>query len=138
MSNYTYDIEESIIINSLKESVKLNVVNAEDNILEHLLGTLEYYMVHGDFQDFVTELFDGKDEESSNVRMIEEYEDGSALFEFDMTAEEREVFTGMGINFGLIKGILGSDSTDDILNWAQLGKEAQEKSALGDDEEYVE
>jgi hypothetical protein len=135
MSNYTYDAEENNVIESLKESAKSHFDQKDDdNILDHILGTLEYYMTHNDYKDFMEELYyEEAEEKSFNLTMIEEYEDGSALFEFVVTSEEREVFTTMGISFGLIKGILGTDSTDDILKWAQLGKEAQEKSVLGDD-----
>jgi hypothetical protein len=58
MSNYTYGIEEIIVINSLKQSARLHFDQKDnDNILEHILGTLDYYMVYDDYQDFFAELY---------------------------------------------------------------------------------
>jgi hypothetical protein len=127
MSNYEYGLADTIVIDSLKESARSNfdADQNEDDILNHILGMLEYYMVYNDYQDFLKELYPQEltEEEASNFRVVEEFKDGSALIEFEVTEEEKKTLIGMGCNFGLIKLILGTASDDEILSWAQLGKE---------------
>ena len=40
-----------------------------------------------------------------NVEMIEEHEDGSATFTFDLTLEERDIFVSLGIMTAIKNGI---------------------------------
>ena len=40
-----------------------------------------------------------------NVEMLEEHEDGSATYSFDMTSEERETLLSLGIITALKNGI---------------------------------
>lgn len=56
------------------------------------------------------------------VTCIKENEDGSADVEVEVGPEMREVINEEGINFLILKGILGGD-TSDILRWAKRGKE---------------
>jgi len=56
-----------------------------------------------------------------------ENEDGSADVQFDIS-DEQEVkhLVGEGLNFLLIKGILGCN-TEELLRWAELGKREETK-----------
>jgi hypothetical protein len=63
-------------------------------------------------------------QETITVTSIAENEDGSANIEFEAPAETRDVLMGEGMNFLLIKGILGG-TTSDILRWATAGKDAE-------------
>ena len=40
-----------------------------------------------------------------NVEMIDEHEDGSATFTFDLTLEERDIFVSLGIMTAIKNGI---------------------------------
>lgn len=59
-----------------------------------------------------------------NVTEVVEREDGSADVSFEITDnEELRQLAGEGLNFVLIKGILGCN-TEELLRWAERGKQA--------------
>lgn len=66
------------------------------------------------------------------VTCVEENDDGSARVEVEVGSEEMQsrVFEE-GINFLLLKGIL-KGTTDDILRWAELGKQQEKTDKLVD------
>jgi hypothetical protein len=66
------------------------------------------------------------------VTCVEENEDGSAQVEVEVGSEEmRNRIFEEGINFLLLKGIL-EGTTDDVLQWAQLGKQQEKTDRLVD------
>jgi hypothetical protein len=65
------------------------------------------------------------DKNTIEVTCVKENEDGSADIEFEVGSEMKEKIVGEGINFLLIKGILGG-TTEDILRWADRGKEEEQ------------
>jgi hypothetical protein len=66
------------------------------------------------------------------VTCVKENEDGSAQVEVEVGSEETKnrIFED-GINFLLLKGIL-EGTTDDVLRWAQLGKQKEKTDRLVD------
>lgn len=74
------------------------------------------------------------DVESKTFRVtcVEENEDGSAQVEVEVGSEEmRNRIFEEGINFLLIKGILAG-TTEEILQWAELGKQQDKTDRLVD------
>jgi hypothetical protein len=65
------------------------------------------------------------------VTCVEENEDGSADIEVELGSEMRNRAISEGINFLMIKGIL-EGTTEDILRWAELGKQKEKTDRLVD------
>lgn len=66
------------------------------------------------------------------ITCVEENDDGSARVEVEVGSEEmRNRIFEEGINFLLLKGIL-EGTTDDILRWAELGKQQEKTDRLVD------
>lgn len=126
---------EVFIAETLKEHTKVFFENREISdedkvILRSLLRVIEYMSLHHDFKKFYEEKLPeietalGKKTMPSNsftVTCVEENSDGSANVEVEMGDEVRNKLFEEGLNFLLIKAILGGD-TEDVLCWAQKGK----------------
>lgn len=65
------------------------------------------------------------------VTCVKENEDGSADIEVEVGSEMKSKISAEGINFLLIKGIL-EGTTEDILRWAQRGKQEERTDKLID------
>lgn len=63
------------------------------------------------------------------VTCVKENEDGSADVEVEMGSEARQKATEEGITFLMMKGIL-EGTTEDILRWAELGKQQEKTDKL--------
>jgi hypothetical protein len=63
------------------------------------------------------------------VTCIKENEDGSADVEVEVGSEIKDRIVEEGINFLMLKGIL-EGTTDEILRWAQLGKQQEKTDKL--------
>jgi hypothetical protein len=63
------------------------------------------------------------------VTCVKENEDGSADIEVEVGSEISEKVIEEGINFLLLKGILEA-TTEDILRWAQRGKQEERTDVL--------
>ena len=129
---------ETIIIEELKDSVetflhehKLSI--EEKHTLRSLLEVISYYSIHQDYQTYYeknkaaiqTALDIGKIAPNTfTVTCVEENLDGSANIEVELGAGVRDQLSSEGLNFLLIKGIVGG-TTDDVLRWAQRGKEQE-------------
>jgi hypothetical protein len=66
------------------------------------------------------------------ITCVEENEDGSARIEVEAGAEMQEKIFEEGINFLILKGILGG-TTEDILRWAERGKQEERTDELVDE-----
>lgn len=61
------------------------------------------------------------------VTCVKENEDGSADVEVEVGPEVKDMLIDEGVNFILLKGMLGGN-TEDILRWAQCGKQEEQTS----------
>jgi hypothetical protein len=126
---------EVIIGETLKDYVNLflgegELANEDKELVSSLIRVIEYVSLHGDFKKYAEANKDridvalGNGKLASNsftVTCVEENEDGSANVEVEMGDEVRSKMFEEGLNFLLIKAILGGD-TEDVLRWAQRGK----------------
>lgn len=132
---------EVFIAETLKDSVKVffegrELSDEDKEILISLLRVIQYMSIHPDYKNYYSqnkELIDialGTGKIGPNeftVTCVKENVDGSANIEVEMGEGVRKSALDAGINFLLIKAILGG-TTEDILQWAQLGKQIK---ALG-------
>jgi hypothetical protein len=136
---------ELFIAETLKENVELFLDNQElseddKEILLSLLSVISYYSLHPDYDAYYAqkkELIDialGSNKVNTDgftVTVLTENPDGSSDIEVECGSELRTKVFGEGINFLLIKVILEA-TTDDILRWAELGKQQEKTDRLVD------
>jgi hypothetical protein len=131
-------------IKKLKESVDLKLrlgVNCEEerNTLISLLNVIEYYSTPSDYLSYLTsieeklalvlhedDIYDTAGN-SLKVMHVSDNADGSANMEVHAGSKVKEQIYSEGFNFLLIKALL-EGTTDQILNWAQAGKQSNEHS----------
>jgi hypothetical protein len=146
--SYTYGLEEKITIDSLKESAKMasQDYDAEDNILENILTVLAYYMLESDYEAFVEELDEddvSNEDQGSylDVTLVEEHEDGSATYTFEVSPEQKEQLVSAGVSLMILKELLGAETAGEVLTWAMIGKEKDQNEPYEEipaEEDYEE
>lgn len=129
---------EVIIGETLKYYVSLfldegELSNEDKELVSSLIRVIEYVSLHNDFKKYSEENKDRIDVALGNgkladnqftVEFVEENPDGSANVEVVMGDGIKEKMFEAGLNFMLMKAILGGD-TEQILNWAQRGKQEE-------------
>jgi hypothetical protein len=137
------DLIEQLVVNKLKDSITvllhLKPLDEDDKkILRSLVNALSYFAIYSDYEKFYSEysedietvLNEGRPEAGKfTVQCISENEDGSANLEIELGANVSKTIIGEGINFLLLKGIF-EGTTDDILRWAELGKQQEKTDKL--------
>ena len=127
---------EVFIAETMKEYISTYLVghelNEEDReTVLNLLGTMKYVSLHDDYEKYYNEhksqidiAFGVKNLPANTftVTYVNENVDGSADVDVEMGPGMKDKILEAGLNFMLIKAILGG-TTEEILDWATRGKE---------------
>ena len=129
---------EVVIGETLKDYVNLfldegELANEDKEIVSSLIRVIGYVSLHGDFKKYTEankDRFDialGNEKLASNqftVEVVKENPDGSADIEVEMGPGMKDKVLEAGLNFMLMKAILGGN-TEQILEWATRGKQEE-------------
>ena len=129
---------DRLIITVLKESVGviLKLDEGDNDMLLSLLRVIEYYSIPTDYERYYAEnktLIEtalGVKNLPANtftVTCVAENIDGSADIEVEMGPGMKDKVLEAGLNFLLMRAILGG-TTENILDWATLGKKEVESN----------
>lgn len=133
-----------IVVEELKTSAETffdrgEIHDDEKNTLRSLLEVISYYSVKDEYEAFFRmnnrqiETALGVDESIGpnmlTIEMISENPDGSANVDVTMGSEVKSTVMSEGVNFLLMKGVLNG-TTDDILRWAQRGKQEENTDSI--------
>lgn len=133
-----------IVVEELKTSVESffdrgEIHDDDKNTLRSLLEVVSYYSVKEDYDSFFRmnksqiETALGVEEpigpNTLTIELISENPDGSANIDVTMGAEAKSTVMSEGVNFLLMKGILGGN-TEEILRWAQRGKQEENTDSI--------
>lgn len=127
---------EVLIVAELKESVSTFFhgckLNKEEIVtLTSLLEVISYYSFKDEYnlyyeqnKDLIERALDFNVVTSNKliVTCVQENSDGSADIEVEMDEDTKNNVIGEGVNFIIIKGILGGN-TEDYFRWVKLGKQ---------------
>ncbi len=127
---------DRLVITVLKDSVEVLLRLDEDDpdTLLSVLRVIEYYSIPTDYETYYAENQSRIDKvlgvknlpaNTFTITCVNENIDGSADIEVEMGAGMKDKVLDAGLNFLLVKAILGGD-TEQILEWATRGKQEVE------------
>lgn len=142
-----YDVIDFMVKSELKNAIEFfletrHTLTEEDrHTLRSLLEVLSYFSISAEHQEYlqsnqarIDEALRVKTslpENTFTVECIEENEDGSADVRVELGPKVRDQMMSEGFNFLLIKGIIGG-TTEDVLRWAQRGKQEENTDRIMD------
>lgn len=107
-------------------------------LLKGALEVISYYSVPSQYETYFASIQDryetamGYSDLAPNefaVTLVKENTDGSANIEIEADTKMKDKFLEEGVNFLLLKGILGG-SVEDILRWAERGKQEEKTDEI--------
>ena len=135
--NIDNDLVSEIVIKDLKDGITTTLEDPyelyfDDDgaymLVESMLDVLKYYMVEEDYEDFVKTLPQWQNiPEASEITVAEivENDDGSADVCFDLPKKDVGKFASEGVKYVLLKSVLGNPTDDQLIKWAERGKQEQ-------------
>ena len=126
---------DTLVISVLKDSVEvlLNLDDGDTHVLLSTLRVIEYFSISTDYEKYYAENKARIDTalgvknlpaNTFTITHVNENIDGSADIDVEMGPGMKDKVLEAGLNFMLMKAILGGD-TGQILEWAQRGKQEE-------------
>lgn len=137
----SFEQKEKVLVEVIKDDIDQLIFDESKplsadaiNILSSLITVLQYHMWREDFDewfdsrkglaDAAMKVNTDNQKEISALEMIREHADGSATYEYEVSADMKETLINEGFNSMLIRGILGI-GLDDLLRLATLGQQVE-------------
>lgn len=133
------DTVSELVRSSLEEMLDINLHSGEDDeytraLIASMMIVLEYYSTKEQYEEFLYEqeetirafndLLSAASRGINNVETVEE-SDGSLTISFNADDETRDQLAAKGVEYSVLRGILDYPSLDDLIRWAQRGKQEE-------------
>lgn len=133
------DTVSELVRSSLEEMLDINLHSGEDDeytraLIASMMIVLEYYSTKEQYEEFLYEqeeqirafndLLSSPSRGINKVETVEE-SDGSLTISFNADDETRDQLAAKGVEYSVLRGILDYPSLDDLIRWAQRGKQEE-------------
>lgn len=133
------DTVSELVRSSLEEMLDINLHSGEDDeytraLIASMMIVLEYYSTKEQYEEFLYEqeeqirafndLLSSPSRGINNVETVEE-SDGSLTISFNADDATRDQLAAKGVEYSVLRGILDYPSLDDLIRWAQRGKQEE-------------